>query len=216
MSEASDGKSDTQVPNQLTSLVPQFDPAQHDLEQYTQKVELLTEIWPQGKIDELITRLILGTSGAAFQKLQLQRSTLLTGDKSGVEKLVPILGGHWGKISLERKYEKFEKAVFRCVQRTDESNDSFLARADILWSELLASKVTLEELQAYIVLRGSQLSADDKKRVILESESSKENALDMSKVTSSVRMLGSGFFHDVTGIKKAKDLRRSHHVHRRV
>ena len=204
MSEASDGKSDTQVPNQLTSLVPQFDPAQHDLEQYTQKVELLTEIWPQGKIDELITRLILGTSGAAFQKLQLQRSTLLTGDKSGVEKLVAILGGHWGKISLERKYEKFEKAVFRCVQRADESNDSFLARADILWSELLASQVTLEELQAYIVLRGSQLSADDKKRVILESESSKEHALDMTKVTSSVRMLGSGFFHDVTGIKKAK------------
>ena len=97
MSEASDGKSDNQVPNQLTSLVPQFDPAQHDLEQYTQKVELLTEIWPQGKIDELITRLILGTSGAAFQKLQLQRSTLLTGDKSGVEKLVTILGGHWGR-----------------------------------------------------------------------------------------------------------------------
>ena len=47
-------------------------------------------------------------------------------------------------------------------------------------------------------------SADDKKRVILESESSKEHALDMTKVTSSVRMLGSGFFHDVTGIKKAK------------
>ena len=165
---------------------------------------MLAEIWPQGKIHELITRLILGTSGAPFQKLQLQRSNLLTGDKSGVEKLVTTLGGHWGKISQERKYEKFEKAVFRCAQRADESNDSFLARADILWSELLASKVTLEELQAYIVLRGSQLSADDKKRVILESESSKEHALDMQKVTTSVRMLGSGFFHDVTGIKKVK------------
>ena len=71
MSEASDGKSasDSQVPNQLTSLVPQFDPAQQDLEQSSQKVELLANIWPSNKLDELVTRLILGTSGAAFQKL---------------------------------------------------------------------------------------------------------------------------------------------------
>ena len=206
MSEASDGKSasDSQVPTQLTSLVPQFDPAQHDLEQYSQKVELLANIWPTNKLNELVTRLILGTSGAAFQKLQLQKDELMVGDKTGVEKLVKILGGHWGKVSLERKYEIFEKAVFRCAQRQDESNDSFLARADILWTELIASKISLEELQAYVVLRGSLLTADDKKRVILESEATKAGTLNMEKVTTSVRMLGSGFFHDFTGVKKTK------------
>ena len=206
MSEASDGKSasDSQVPTQLTSLVPQFDPAQHDLEQYSQKVELLANIWPENKINELVTRLILGTSGAAFQKLQLQKDELMVGDKSGVEKLVKILGGHWGKVSLERKYEIFEKAVFRCTQRADESNDSFLARADILWTELIASKISMQELQAYVVLRGSLLTAEDKKRVILESEATKSGTLNMEKVTTSVRMLGSGFFHDFTGVKKSK------------
>jgi hypothetical protein len=71
--------------------VPQFDPAQHDLEQYTQKVELLSSIWPATKMNELITRLILGTSGVAFQKLQLQRSDMMTGDQKGVERLVTIL-----------------------------------------------------------------------------------------------------------------------------
>ena len=206
MPEASDGKSvsDSQVPTQLTSLVPQFDPAQHDLEQYSQKVELLANIWPENKIDELVTRLILGTSGAAFQKLQLQKDELMVGDKAGVEKLVKILGGHWGKVSLERKYEIFEKAVFRCTQRADESNDSFLARADILWTELIASKISMQELQAYVVLRGSLLTAEDKKRVILESEATKSGTLNMEKVTTSVRMLGSGFFHDFTGVKKSK------------
>ena len=206
MSEASDGKSasDSQVPTQLTSLVPQFDPAQHDLEQYSQKVELLANIWPENKINELVTRLILGTSGAAFQKLQLQKDELMVGDKSGVEKLVKILGGHWGKVSLERKYEIFEKAVFRCTQRADESNDSFLARADILWTELIASKISMQELQAYVVLRGSLLTAEDKKRVILESEATKSGTLNIEKVTTSVRMLGSGFFHDFTGVKKSK------------
>eukprot|EP00435_Cladocopium_sp_Y103_P024627 s655_g6.t1 len=170
MSESSGGTSDGQVPTQLTYLVPQFDPSQHDLEQYSQKVEMLSEIWPAGKINELITRLILNTSGVAFQKLQLQRSELLTGDKKGVAKLITILGGQWGKVSLEKKYETFERA----------------------------------ELQAYTVLRGSQLSSEDKKRVVLESEASESGKLEMSKVTAAVRMLGSGFFHDVTGVKKAK------------
>ena len=203
MSESSGG-TETQVPTQLTNLVPQFDPAQHDLEQYTQKVELLSSIWPATKMNELITRLILGTSGAAFQKLQLQRSDMMTGDQKGVERLVTILGGQWGKISLEKKYETFEKAIYRCQQRNDESNDSYLARADVLWTELLASKVSLPELQAYAILRGSQLSAEDKKRVILESEATTQGVLEMCKVNAAVRMLGSGFFHDVTGAKKVK------------
>ena len=98
----------------------------------------------------------------------------MTGDQKGVERLVKTLGGQWGKISLEGKYETFEKAVYRCQQRSDESHDSYLARADVLWTELLSSKVTLQELQAYAILRGSQLSADDKKPVILESEATAE------------------------------------------
>ena len=81
MSESSGGATDTQVPTQLTNLVPQFDPSVHDQEQYSQNVEMLAEIWPVGKINELITQ------------LQLQRSELLTGDKKGVARLVTILGG---------------------------------------------------------------------------------------------------------------------------
>lgn len=57
------------VPTQLTSLVPAFDPSKDELEQYVQKVEMLCEIWPAEKLNELATRLILNTSGAAFQKL---------------------------------------------------------------------------------------------------------------------------------------------------
>ena len=94
--------------------------------------------------------------------------------------------------------------MYRCQQRSDESHDSYLARADVLWTELLSSKVTLQELQAYAILRGSQLSADDKKRVILESEATAEGVFEMTKVNAAVRMLGSGFFHDITGAKKVK------------
>ena len=97
---------------------------------------------------------------------------------------------------------QYEKALYHCVQKQDESNDSYLARADILWTEVLSKGIKLEESQSYITLRGSGLSPEDKKSVVLESHSSRSSALTMKKVAEAIRMLGSGFFHDVTGQKR--------------
>ena len=196
--------SETTIPTHLSSLVPAFNPSETDLDQYAQKVEMLTEIWPSTKLNELATRLILSSSGAAFQKLQLQRKEILIGTTKGLQRLVEILGGHWGKVNLQRKYEVAERALFRCQQKSDESNDSFLARADILWTDLITQGMTLEELRAYVVLRGSSLSADDRKRVVIESDSAGTGKLSIDKVSQAVRMLGSTFFQDFTGQKRAK------------
>ena len=192
------------VPTQLATLVPTFVPAKDDLEAYVQKVEMLSDIWPSEKLSELATKLILNTAGAAFQKLQLQKAEILLNSKQGIQNPVTALGGHWGKVSLEKKYEIMEKALFHCTQKTDESNDSFLARADIYWTELLAKKMSIEESRSYIVLQGSLLSQEDKKRVILESDVSGKGQLTMEKVNQSVRMLGSGFFQESVGVKKVK------------
>lgn len=201
---ATSSDTSSSVPVQLTNLVPRFDPASDDLEQYAHKIEMLSDIWPPSKLNELMTRLILQTTGAAFQKLQLQRKDILTNDKKGVQRLVAILGGHWGRVDLEKKYDIIERALFKCIQKQDESNDSYLARADVLWTELLAKQLELRELRAYIVLRGSQLSPDDRKRVIIESNAEEGGTLDMERVSRAVRMLGSSFFHDVTGQKRNK------------
>lgn len=192
------------VPTQLTSLVPSFDPTQDDLEQYVQKVEMLCEIWPSNKLSELATRLILNAKGAGFQKLQLKRKEVITGSSKGIKQLVEILGGHRGKVQLERKYEVVERAIFRCSQKQDECNDSYIAGADILWTELLAKGMTLQEIQSYVLLRGSLLSHDGKKRVILESDVDTKGQLDVGRVTQAIRMLGSGFFTELTGQRKSK------------
>ena len=192
------------VPNQLATLVPSCDPSKDDLEQYTQKVELLCDVWPSTKYNELVTRLILQCTGTAFQKLSLHRTELLSNEKKSIQKLVQLLGGHWGKIGLETKYEAAERALFRCQQRPDETNDSFLARADVYWSDLLSKGMGLSELQAYIVLRGSLLTGEDKKKVLIERNAAETGKLTLEKVTQSVRMLGAGFFHDITGQKKQK------------
>ena len=188
-----------QVPTRLAILVPTFNPSTDDIKVYSQKVELLTSAWPSNRLSELATRLILGCSGSAFSKLQLKQKELTQNSVASIEKIIEILGGDWGQIPLEKKYECAERAIFHCTQRADESNDSYLARADILWTELLSKQMKLEELQSYIVLRGSGLSAEDKKRVVIESNAASSPELNMKKVSQSIRMLGAGFFHDVTG-----------------
>ena len=187
---------------QLASLVPTFDPATDDLLIYQQKVELVLAAWPPAKIPELITRLILGCKGTAFQKLQIHQTELLKGDAGCVQKLVEYLGGSWGKIALERQYEDAEQALYHTVQKSDEANDSYLARADVMWSRLLARKMTLAEIQAYVVLRGSQLTTEEKKRVIMDSEVS--GTLTMKKVHEAIRVLGASFFNEMTGRKSTR------------
>ena len=188
------------VSNQLASLVPTFDPSRDDLVTYQQKVELVTAAWPKSKLTELTTRLILNTTGSAFQKLQIHQAELLTGEESAIKKLVELLGGQWGRVPLAKKYEEAEIALFHTQQHGDETNDSYLARADVNWSKLLAQKTTLADLQAFITLRGSGLTAEDKKKIILESET--EGQLTVKCVAESIRMLGSVFFNDITGNKR--------------
>ena len=127
---------------------------------------------------------------------------MCTNDQKSVRKLIELLGGHWGQIGLEKKYADAERALFQCTQKSDESHDSSLARADIMWTKLKTQKLKIDDLQAYITLRGSLLSSDDKKRVILESDSSLEGQLTINKVQEVIRLLGTSFFQDMTGISK--------------
>ena len=66
-------------------------------------------------------------------------------------------------------------------------------------TELLAKALSLEQIQAYVLLRGSRLSSEDKKRVLVESGAETQgNQLEWSKVVAAIRMLGSSFFQDYT------------------
>ena len=195
------------VPNQLAALVPTYDSSKDDLQVYCQKVELLTATWPEGKYTELATRLILGCQGTAFMKLQLCRDEITKNDRKSIKRIIELLGGQWGAIPLEKKFEAAERALYRCQQKGDESNDSYLARADVLWQELINQGTKLEELQAYIVLRGSNLGPEDKKKVLINSEAQNNGKLSMKEVSSAIRFLGAGFLHEVTTGKKINKLR---------
>ena len=211
-SEAAPAVDTGQVPTQLAILVPTFDPSIDNVEIWSSKVELLLATWPPQRITELATRLILGCKGTAYQKLQLHRSELLVNDAKGIRKLVELVGGTWGQIPIEKKYEIVEKAIFRNQQKPDETSDSYISRSDVIWTELEAKGIGLAEIRSYILLRGSRLNSDDKKRVLVESGAESSGALKLPKVTSAIRMLGSGFFQEPTGAKKQKGLKTYDHT----
>lgn len=102
--------------------------------------------------------------------------------------------------------------MYRGQQRADETSDSYLSRCDVIWIELISKKIDLKEIQAYILLRGSRLGSDDKKRVIVDSGAEKGGEFEVAKVEAAVCMIGSGFFQDMVGAKQDKSLKTYDHT----
>ena len=96
--------------------IPKFDPNVTDLRIYEQKMRFLHAMWPADHIEHLAPRAALLIEGSAFQKVaRLDPAKLRT--KQGVQFLIESLGGQWGKLSTEEKYELFERALYTVVQR---------------------------------------------------------------------------------------------------
>ena len=172
--------------------IPKFVPGVTNVDEYVQRLKFLKELWPAEHIHLLGPRAALQVEGSAFQKIsRIAPEKLRQGD--GVKLLVESLGGSWGRTPTEEKYHFFEQAIFQVAQRNDETNDSYIARHDAYFEELIARQVTLEEVRAYILLRHSQLAAEDKKRVVVEARGD----LQYGATVKAIRLLGSKFFGDL-------------------
>ena len=185
-------------------LIPPFKPGETDLSDYGKRLEFLSGIWPQEHLGQLAPRAALLCEGSAFQKiLRIPPEKLKVGDTSGIQLLVTTLGGVWGKTSLEDRYEKFEKAIFGLSQRSDETNESYMARHEIVFEDLVSQNVTFQDIRSYVLLRNSSLLSEDKKRVIIESGGN----LQYSKVLAAIKLLGSRFFGELQGQNKGTKLK---------
>ena len=180
-------------------LIPAFDPGETDMTEYARRLEFLAGIWPAEHLSQLAPRAALQCKGSAFQKVvRIKPEQLKVNSTEGIKLLVTTLGGVWGKTVLEDKYGKFERAIYGVSQRSDESNESYVARHDVLFEDVLAQGATFNDMRAYILLRNSALSPEDKKRVIIEAQGN----LKYDTVTTAIRMLGARFFHEVQGAQK--------------
>ena len=181
-------------------LIPSFKPGD-DINEYTRRLEFLANVWPQEHLAQLAPRACLQAEGAAFQKLvRLDPSKLKVQSLDGIKLVVSTLGGTWGQSKTEHKYERFERAIYSTIQKSDETYSSYVARHEVQYEDMLALGATLEEMRAYILLRNSGLDPDDKKRIIVDAQ----GTLDYSKIVSAIQLLGSRFFGEVqSGSSKA-------------
>ena len=181
------------------TAIPKFVPGTTNVQDYVKKLEFLAAMWPTEHLDLLAPRAALLVEGSAFATIaKLDASKLKVKSLDGVKALVKAIGGSWGATDFEERFEFFEKALYGTLQKSDESNDSFISRMEAVFSELLSRGTTLEEVQAYVLLRQSTLAPEDKKRVLLE-----HKELKYQPVMKAVRLLGSRFFHEVQSGKTA-------------
>ena len=132
-------------------LMPNFEPGETDLADYSRRLEFLAGIWPQEFLNQLAPRAALQCRGSAFQKvMRLSTDKLKVNNLSGVQLLVKTLGGAWGKTVLKDKYEKFERAIYGISQKNDESNESYVARHEVVFEDVLSQGATIEDMRAYI------------------------------------------------------------------
>ena len=201
MSEAADVQAAPSLAPQLPwASIPKFTPGVTNVQEYAQKLKFLAAMWPVESLPLLAPRAALLVEGTAFRKIaRLDPAKLKTSTTAGVALLVETIGGSWGSTEIEERYEYFEKALYGTVQKPDESHDSFLARMENNFVELISRNTTLEEVQAYVLLRQSTLLADDKKRILLEHQGD----LKYKPVVKSFRLLGSKFFNEFQSGKTA-------------
>ena len=173
--------------------IPKFTPGVTNVQEYVRKLKFLASIWPPEYLDLLAPRAALQVEGSAFTRVsRLDGTKLRVKSLDGISLLVETLGGQWGSTELEERYEFFEKAIYGTTQRHDESNDSYISRMEGYFTELIARKTSLEEIQAYVLLRQSTLPSEDKKKILLEQGGN----LSYQPVVKSLRLIGSRFFHE--------------------
>ena len=177
-----------------------FRPGETDINEFTKKLEFLSQIWPVEALPQLAPRVCLMCEGSAFQKvIRIPPEKLKVSSTDGCKLVVATLGGVWGRSNVELKFEKFEKALFGTVQKADESNESYVARHEIHFEELETMGITIEEMRAYILIRNSCLPTEDRKKIVVESKGN----LVYKDVISTLKLLGSKFFNEVQGSTKS-------------
>ena len=175
-------------------LVPTFKPGETDLDDYSRRMVFLSGIWPPEHLALLAPRAAMACEGSAFQKvIRIPTEKLKVQSDAGVKLLVQTLGGVSGKTTLETLYERFERALYTTVQKSDETHESYMARHEVQFEDLLTQGAKLEDIRAYVLLRNSGLSSEEKKKIIVDSE----GKLSYQKVVSALRLLGSKFFQEV-------------------
>ena len=167
----------------IWNLLPSFDPAADDPREYKDKVIFLHQVCPAKDRSMLAPRLALLCKGTAWSQVKALDATKLTDPEQGIQVLLKALSS-WDEAAELQTYEKFEKAIYRTTQKMDETTMSFVNRLSVAFHEL-GDAVTMKEFKAFILLRQSYLTTEDKRKVITLSG----GTMEAEKIENAMRTL---------------------------
>ncbi len=81
----------------------------------------------------------------------------------------------WDGSSEMRAFELFERAIYKTTHRPDESSLSFVNRHQVAFNEL--GSTTIDEMGAFLLLRQSAVTSEDKKKVLTMTQGKMEKGL---------------------------------------
>ena len=142
----------------IWSLLPNFDPSIDSAREYMEKVKFIDGICPKKDRSMLAPRLAMLCRGTG--QVKSLPATSLVDEVNGVKNLLAALST-WEGSSEMRTFELFERAIYKTTQRPDESSLSFVNRLQVAFNEL--GSTTIDEMRAFLLLRQSTLTSEDKK-----------------------------------------------------
>ena len=138
---------------------------------------------PEKDKPNLAPRLAMLCKGTAWSQVRQLDPKKLTKADSGVEYLLAALSA-WEETSEMKTYELFERALYKVVQKSDEASHSFSLRLQAAFNEI-GDDVTVKQMQAFVMLRQSGLSSEDKKKILTMTG----GKLDLTAVDQAMRSL---------------------------
>ena len=148
-----------------------------------QKVRFLHGVLPSKDKPNLAPRLAMQCKGTVWNQVRMLDPSKLAQPDTGVDYLLDALSS-WEKTSEMKTFELFEKALYKVNQRSDEAANSYSLKMRTAFADL-GDKLSLKDVQAFVLLRQSALNNEDKKRVLTMTAGS----MDLTRIEQAMRTL---------------------------
>ncbi|CAE7342468.1 unnamed protein product, partial [Symbiodinium pilosum] len=195
-SSSSGGQGSDDRSSGIWNLLPSFDPSADDPREYRDKVKFLHQICPIKDKGMLAPRLAMLCKGTAWAQVKTLDAAKLTDPDKGVDELLQALAS-WDEAAELQTYDKCEKALYRIHQKNDETTMSYVNRLAVAFHEM-GEALTVKELKAFILLRQSALTSEDKRKVITLSG----GTLDAARIEQAMRTLSTKVLTTGNEVKK--------------
>ena len=179
----------------IWSMLPSFDPGTDEPREYVEKVRFLQQVCPARDKSMLAPRLALLMKGTAWGQVRALDAAKLADPDHGVDLLLSTVAKREDSQEIQT-FEKFEKALYKISQKSDETTMSYVNRLEVAFQDL--GKVSISDMKSFILLRQSYLTSEDKKRILVMTQ----GELKEEKISAAMRQLSTKVLTGQTEVKK--------------